>query len=306
MSNEVNINAILQKDFGFAAFKEGQKAIIEAIIRGRDVLAVMPTGAGKTLCFQVPALALAGTTVVISPLISLMKDQVDSLSVMGVEAAFINSSLPPEEMRRIMAKTRLGAFKLIYVSPERLELDSFRDLLAKLDIALVAVDEAHCISQWGHDFRPSYRNISSMIARLPQRPTIAAFTATATPQVKNDITTMLDLRQPYSLVTGFDRANLYFEVEKPAAKFVYLTGFLQQHGDASGIIYCATRKTVDSISEKLNALGFPCTRYHAGLTEEERAENQDAFINDRVPIIAATVAFGMGIDKSNIRYVLQS
>jgi ATP-dependent DNA helicase RecQ len=300
----MNINAILQKDFGFAAFKEGQKAIIETIISGRDVLAVMPTGAGKSLCFQVPALALAGTTVVISPLISLMKDQVDSLSIMGVEAAFINSSLPPEEMRRITAKARSGAFKLIYVAPERLELDNFRALLAKLDIALVAVDEAHCISQWGHDFRPSYRNISSMIATLPKRPTIAAFTATATPQVKNDITTMLDLRHPFSLVTGFDRANLYFEVEKPAAKFAYLTGFLQQHGDASGIIYCATRKTVDSISEKLNALGFPCTRYHAGLTEEERAENQDAFINDHVPIIAATVAFGMGIDKSNIRYVL--
>ncbi len=264
----------------------------------------MPTGAGKSLCFQVPALAFAGTTVVISPLISLMKDQVDSLSAMGAEAAFINSSLSAEEYRRISARAREGAYKLIYVAPERLELESFRNLLSSLNIDLVAVDEAHCISQWGHDFRPSYNKIGAMVASLPKRPPLAAFTATATPQVKQDVIAMLGLREPYTLVTGFDRENLYFEVEKPADKFAYLTSFLRETGPCSGIVYCATRKTVESISERLNSLGYPSICYHAGLSETERINNQDAFIYDNIPIIVATVAFGMGIDKSNIRYVV--
>ncbi len=304
MQTTGRIEDILQDYFGFASFKEGQKAIIEEILKGRDVLGIMPTGSGKSLCFQVPALALKGTAVVISPLISLMKDQVDTLTESGVEAAFINSSLSFEELRSITARARAGAFKLLYVAPERLELNSFRSLLAALDISLLAVDEAHCISQWGHDFRPSYRNISAAIAALPSRPVVAAFTATATPQVKSDIVSMLDLKEPYSLVTGFDRENLYFEVEKPPDKFDYLTAFLSSGSASGGIIYCSTRKTVESISHKLSKMGYPCTRYHAGLTEEERITNQEAFINDRIPLIAATVAFGMGIDKSNIRYVV--
>jgi ATP-dependent DNA helicase RecQ len=298
------IESILQDHFGFSSFKEGQKSIIEEIVSGRDVLGIMPTGAGKSLCFQAPALILEGTAVVISPLISLMKDQVDSLKEMGVRAAFINSSLPPDEMQSISAAARSGAFRLLYVAPERLELDGFRKLLSVIDVSLIAVDEAHCISQWGHDFRPSYRKIRAMIDTLANRPPIAAFTATATPKVKEDIINMLGLNNPYTLVTGFDRENLSFEVEKPDQKFSFLTAFLNENRSTSGIIYCSTRKAVESVSSRLNDLGFSSTRYHAGLSEEERAENQEAFINDRVSIICATVAFGMGIDKSNIRYVI--
>ncbi len=264
----------------------------------------MPTGAGKSLCFQAPALLLQGTTLVISPLISLMKDQVDALHDMGIPAAFINSALHYEELREITSRARAGYYKLLYIAPERLELDSFRRLLSTLDVSLVAVDEAHCISQWGHDFRPSYLQISPVIKELPRRPVIAAFTATATPQVKEDIAALLRLENPFTLVTGFDRENLYFEVDEPHDKFKYLTGFLNRSGAVSGIIYCATRKTVENVCAKLNQNGFPCTRYHAGLSDEERTANQEAFINDDMPIIAATNAFGMGIDKSNIRYVL--
>ncbi len=295
---------ILQDYFGFSSFKEGQKAIIEEIVSGRDVLGIMPTGAGKSLCFQAPALTMEGTAVVISPLISLMKDQVDSLKEMGVMAAFINSSLPPDEMHSISAAARSGAFRLLYVAPERLEMDSFRKLLAAIDVSLIAVDEAHCISQWGHDFRPSYRQIHSMINSLPVRPPVAAFTATATPKVKEDIVSMLGLKNPYTLVTGFDRENLSFEVEKPEQKFSFLTSFLKENYTSGGIIYCSTRKTVESVCSKLNDLGFLSTRYHAGLSEDERAKNHEAFINDRVSIVCATVAFGMGIDKSDIRYVI--
>lgn len=295
---------VLQDQFGFSSFKEGQQSIIEEIVGGRDVLGIMPTGAGKSLCFQAPALIMQGTTVVISPLISLMKDQVDSLKEMGVLAAFINSSLPPDEMQSISAAARAGAFRLLYVAPERLELEGFRRMLSAIDVSLVAVDEAHCISQWGHDFRPSYRKIRAMIDTLPNRPPIAAFTATATPKVKEDIISMLGLKNPYTLVTGFDRENLSFEVEKPDQKFSFLVSFLKENRSSGGIIYCSTRKTVESVCSRLNELGFSSTRYHAGLSEAERAENQEAFINDRIPIICATVAFGMGIDKSNIRYVI--
>ena len=304
MQNNIGADVILQEYFGYDAFKPGQEAIIGEILKGRDVLGIMPTGAGKSLCFQVPALVLGGTAVVISPLISLMKDQVDTLCEMGVEAAFLNSSLDQTEFRSITAKARSGAYKLLYIAPERLELESFQGLLAAIDVALVAVDEAHCISQWGHDFRPSYRKISAMIGALPSRPPIAAFTATATPQVREDIIRLLKLQHPYTLVTGFDRENLSFTVDEPVDKFKALSGFIRNNGSGSGIIYCATRKAVESVCAKLNQLEISCTRYHAGLSDSERRANQEAFINDRITIITATNAFGMGIDKSNIRFVL--
>ncbi len=302
INNEVT--DVLNNYFGFTSFKKGQEDIIENILQGHDVLGIMPTGAGKSLCYQVPALVYEGTTVVISPLISLMKDQVDALAQQGVKAAFINSSLTWEELQTINEKALTGYYKLIYAAPERLELDSFQDFLRTMKIALVAVDEAHCISQWGHDFRPSYRKIAAMLARLPQRPPVAAFTATATPRVKDDIINMLELNNPYVFVTGFDRENLYYEVEKPTNKTDYLVNFLNKYSQSSGIIYCSTRKTVDNLCDKLKGMGYPCTSYHAGLSEKERLDNQEAFIYDRIPIIVATVAFGMGIDKSNIRYVV--
>ena len=294
----------LQNYFGFDSFKKGQSEIIEKILNGVDVLGIMPTGAGKSICYQVPAFVLNGTTIVISPLISLMKDQVDALTQLGARAAFINSSLSRETLQNITMKARSGEYKLIYIAPERLEMESFQAILASMDIALIAVDEAHCISQWGHDFRPSYRKIEAMIDKLPQRPPVAAFTATATPRVKTDIINMLNLKQPYALVTGFDRENLYYEVEKPADKFDYLHNFLSKYGHSSGIIYCSTRKTVDTLNSKLKNLGYSCTKYHAGLPEKERLANQEAFIHEQSSIIVATVAFGMGIDKSNIRFVL--
>lgn len=297
-------NNVLNNYFGFTSFRKGQEHIIENILKGHDVLGIMPTGAGKSLCYQVPALVFEGTTVVISPLISLMKDQVDALEQQGVKAAFINSSLNFKELQTIYDHALSGYYKLIYVAPERLEMDNFQDLLRKMKTALVAVDEAHCISQWGHDFRPSYRKIAAMLTRLPHRPTVAAFTATATPQVKDDIINMLKLDQPQVFVTGFDRENLYYEVEKPPDKTDYLVNFLKKYSQSSGIVYCSTRKTVDSLCDKLTELGYPCTSYHAGLSEKKRLENQEAFIHDQIPIIVATVAFGMGIDKSNIRYVV--
>ncbi len=304
MQIDNHVNNVLKQHFGFTSFKKGQQEIIDKILNRNDVLGIMPTGAGKSLCYQVPALVFEGTTIVISPLISLMKDQVDALAQVGARAAFINSSLSREELQSISLRARTGDYKLIYIAPERLELESFRVILETMETALVAVDEAHCISQWGHDFRPSYRKIAAMLAKLPERPPVAAFTATATPQVKNDIINMLNLREPHVLVTGFDRENLYYEVEKPEDKFDYLKNFLNRNSKSSGIIYCSTRKTVDTVSAKLKRIGYPCTSYHAGLSEKERQANQEAFIYDQSPIIVATVAFGMGIDKSNIRYVL--
>lgn len=295
---------ILQEYFGYSEFKPGQQAIIDKILEGRDVLGIMPTGAGKSICFQVPALALPGTAIVISPLISLMKDQVDTLNEMGVEAAFINSSLDLEEYRNVIFNAQQGVYKLLYIAPERLEMERFWELLGTMSISLVAVDEAHCVSEWGHDFRPSYKKIAGMIASLPHRPVVAAFTATATPEVKEDIERLLVLEQPYVLVTGFDRENLYFEVDKPPDKFDFLLEYVKKSGGSSGIIYCATRKTVESVCEKLNRKGIPATRYHAGLSDDERTENQEAFVYDRVQVIAATNAFGMGIDKPNIRFVI--
>lgn len=295
---------ILQEYFGYYSFKTGQKSIIDKILSGNDVLGIMPTGAGKSLCFQIPALILEGTTIVISPLISLMKDQVDTLNEMGIKAAFINSSQSLQEYREVMGNAQCGAYKLLYIAPERLESESFWELLSIMNISFIAVDEAHCVSEWGHDFRPSYTKIANMIGKLPKRPIVAAFTATATPQVKEDIIKLLVLKKPYVLVTGFDRENLYFEVEKPIDKFSFLIEYIKKNPDSSGIVYCLTRKTVLSVCEKLNKKGIAATRYHAGLDDSERTANQEAFIYDRVQVIVATNAFGMGIDKSNIRFVV--
>ena len=295
---------ILQEYFGYSEFKPGQELIIDEILSGHDVLGIMPTGAGKSLCFQVPALALEGTAIVISPLISLMKDQVDTLNEMGIKAAFINSSLNLQEYRNITAKAQNGEYKLLYIAPERLETDSFWELLSQMSISIIAVDEAHCISEWGHDFRPSYTKIADMIAKLPKRPAVVALTATATIQVKQDIVRLLMLQQPYILITGFDRENLYFEVDKPTNKFDFLLKYIKKNAANSGIVYCSTRKTVESVCQKLNEHGISATRYHAGLTDGERIANQEAFIFDKVQVIVATNAFGMGIDKSNTRYVI--
>lgn len=295
---------ILQEYFGYSSFKQGQKAIIDRILKGQDVLGIMPTGAGKSLCYQVPALCLDGTALVISPLISLMKDQVDTLNELGIKAAYINSSLNLAEYREVMSKARKQEYKLLYIAPERLDTDSFKELAAGLKISIIAIDEAHCVSEWGHDFRPSYTKIADLISSMDKRPVVAAFTATATPRVKDDVEKLLGLHRPYVLVTGFDREKLYFQVEKPSDKFSHLLDYIRKNSEASGIIYCSTRKTVESVCEKLNRKGIKAVRYHAGLGEEERTANQEAFIYDRVPVIVATNAFGMGIDKSNIRYVI--
>jgi ATP-dependent DNA helicase RecQ len=295
---------ILQEYFGYSEFKVGQEQIIDEILVGHDVVGIMPTGAGKSLCFQIPALALKGTAIVISPLISLMKDQVDTLNEMGIKAAFINSSLNMQEYRSITEKAQKGEYKLLYIAPERLETESFWGLVSQMDISLIAVDEAHCISEWGHDFRPSYTKIAEMIARLPKRPAVVALTATATIQVKHDIVRLLKLQQPYILITGFDRENLYFGVEKPKKKFDFLLKYIKKNVTNSGIVYCSTRKTVESVCKQLNEHGISATRYHAGLTDGERIANQEAFIFDKVQVIVATNAFGMGIDKSNTRYVI--
>lgn len=297
-------NALLKQYFGYDEFRNGQSEIIENILKGKDVLAIMPTGAGKSICYQIPALVQEGVTIVISPLISLMKDQVDTLCETGIKAGFINSSLSLTEFRKVIADAKNGRYKLIYVAPERLETDSFLELIQSIKVSMVAVDEAHCVSQWGHDFRPSYREIPRMLERLPERPVLAAFTATATPLVKNDIIKLLKLNNPYSLTTGFDRENLYFEVLKPENKFDQLIRYLSNVKGKSGIVYASTRKTVDSISEKLNKKGYLATKYHAGLPENERSNNQQEFIRDRIPLMVATNAFGMGIDKSNISFVI--
>ncbi len=295
---------ILKKYFGYDSFRSGQERIINDILSGRDVVAIMPTGAGKSLCYQVPALMLPGITIVVSPLISLMKDQVHALNEAGVHAAYINSSLTENQIGKALSYAAQGRYKIVYVAPERLETWGFQNFAKQVDISLVAVDEAHCISQWGQDFRPSYLNITSFIGMLGRRPVLSAFTATATDRVKNDICQALALHQPDVLVTGFDRPNLYFSVKRPQSKMPYLIHYLKGHENESGIIYCATRKNVDSIYDKLSALGLSVTRYHAGLSEQERRENQDDFTYDRKLIVVATNAFGMGIDKSNVRFVV--
>ena len=296
--------AILKNYFGFTEFRQGQEEVISALLEQRDVLAVMPTGAGKSLCYQTPALLLEGLTVVISPLISLMKDQVSGLSSAGIPAAYLNSSLAPDEYYETIANLRNGMYKILYIAPERLKRDDAHLLGGSLGLSLVVIDEAHCISQWGHDFRPSYLLINEFIKRLNTRPTIAAFTATATDKVKNDILAILNLDNPLILTTGFNRENLYFEVQKPKDKFYALIDYLRTHTDKSGIVYCATRKTVDELHEALSVKGLAVTRYHAGLEDTERRVNQDDFIYDRKPLMIATNAFGMGIDKSNVSFVI--
>ncbi len=295
---------LLRRFFGYASFRPGQREIISACLEGRDVLGVMPTGAGKSLCYQIPALALEGTALVISPLISLMKDQVGALRQLGVSAAFINSSLSESQIARALAKAEAGEYKLIYVAPERLLTPRFEALCRSLPISLVAVDEAHCISQWGQDFRPSYLDIPSFISRLPRRPCLCAYTATATLKVRGDIRSLLGLRDPFELVTGFDRPNLYFNVLRPADKMSALMDLMRTYSGMSGIVYCATRKTVEEVCEALVKRGVNASRYHAGLDEDERRANQDAFSLDEVPVMVATNAFGMGIDKSNVRFVI--
>lgn len=297
---------ILKTYFGYDSFRRGQEDIIHAILEGRDVLAVMPTGAGKSICYQVPALLLSGITLVVSPLISLMQDQVKSLNEAGVHAAFINSSLSEMQILKALAMARKGIYKIIYVAPERLESAGFLDFALNSEISMVTVDEAHCISQWGQDFRPSYLKIVDFIGRLAKRPVVSAFTATATEEVKTDIECILKLREPNVTVTGFDRENLYYRVEHIAGKKkdAFVVNYIEKHPGESGIIYCATRKNVDTLYENLFKRGVPVTCYHAGIDNETRKRNQDDFIYDRTPIIIATNAFGMGIDKSNVRFVI--
>ncbi len=299
-----NKYTILKNTFGYDAFREGQEILVDSTLSGRDVLGIMPTGAGKSICFQVPALLFPGITLVVSPLISLMKDQVAALNQLGVHAAYINSSLTEGQYRKAMEFARRGQYKIIYVAPERLMTEAFQLLVQDVEVSMVAVDEAHCISQWGQDFRPSYLKIVEFIEMLPKRPVIAAYTATATKQVKEDIVCILGLCQPTLVVTGYDRKNLYFAVKKAKDKKGMLLGYLKKNGDKSGIIYCNTRKTVEEVWQCLIEEGYPAARYHAGLSDLERKQSQDDFIYDVRPVMVATNAFGMGIDKSNVRYVI--
>lgn len=306
MEGDKKVNALetLKTYFGYDTFREGQEKIVEAILTNRDVLAIMPTGAGKSICYQIPALILPGITLVISPLISLMQDQVKALNDAGIHAAFINSSLTENQISKALYLAASGRYKIIYVAPERLENYEFLEFARNVEISMVTVDEAHCISQWGQDFRSSYLKIVEFIKNLPKRPIVSAFTATATEEVKNDILCTLSLADPEVVITGFDRKNLYYSVENIRRKDEFIMEYIEKHPTESGIIYCATRKNVDNLFELLFKRGVPVTRYHAGLTNETRKKNQDDFIYDRTPVIIATNAFGMGIDKSNVRYVI--
>ena len=295
---------VLKETFGYTTFRQGQERLVDSTLSGRDVLGIMPTGAGKSICFQVPALLFPGITIVVSPLISLMKDQVSALNAAGIHAAYINSSLTEGQFRKAMEFARQGRYKIIYAAPERLMTESFLALAQEVPISMVAVDEAHCISQWGQDFRPSYLKIVDFIQQLPMRPVLAAYTATATKAVKEDILCILGLKNPDVLVTGYDRKNLYFAVEKPKNKPEALLEYLRRNSEKSGIIYCNTRKTVEEVHQELVQAGYPVVRYHAGLSEEEKKQNQEDFIYDAAPIMVATNAFGMGIDKSNVRFVI--
>lgn len=295
---------LLKSVFGHDGFREGQEKMIDELLGGYDVLGVMPTGAGKSICYQLPALMMSGVTLVISPLISLMKDQVMALKASGVAGAYINSSLTPGQQVEAIRRAGNGAYKIIYVAPERLLTPAFLHFAQNTEISMIAVDEAHCVSQWGQDFRPSYLHIADFIRRLPKRPPVAAFTATATARVREDIIRLLELIEPYQLLTGFNRPNLRFTSIKPRSKFSALCSFLEGMDDACGIVYCSTRKNVEEVTRKLQEMGYRATRYHAGLTDEERRGNQDAFQYDRAQIMVATNAFGMGIDKSNVRFVV--
>lgn len=295
---------VLKQYFGYDDFREGQKELVESILAGQDTFGIMPTGAGKSICFQVPALMMGGITLVISPLISLMKDQVEGLNQAGVHAAYLNSSLTAGQYQKALGYAKEGRYKIIYVAPERLMTDNFLDFALHGDISMLAVDEAHCVSQWGQDFRPSYLKIVEFIEKLPVRPVISAFTATATKEVRDDIIDILLLQSPKVVTTGFDRPNLYFAVQSPKDKYGSMKNFLELHAGQSGIVYCLTRKYVEEVYGRLKEEGFSVTKYHAGLSDRERKENQEDFIYSRSEIMVATNAFGMGIDKSDVRFVV--
>lgn len=295
---------LLQSHFGYDSFRTGQEQAITQVFDGQNTICVMPTGGGKSMCYQIPALAMEGTTIVVSPLISLMKDQVDSLQAAGIPAASINSSLDVYEVLEILHEVQMGIIKLLYIAPERLDSEMFLDGLQGVKVPLIAVDEAHCISQWGHDFRPSYRLISRMLEIFPDNPTVLALTATATPQVREDICRILDIEEQNTVITGFERANLSFSVIQGQDRERFIRDYVQKNDNEAGIIYAATRKTVDSVYEALIKRGVKAAKYHAGMPDDERRLGQERFLNDEVTVMVATNAFGMGIDKSNIRYVI--
>ena len=295
---------ILKQYFGYSSFRPGQEKTIDALLGGRDTFAVMPTGAGKSICYQIPALLGRGVSLVVSPLVSLMKDQVMSLVQMGVKAAYINSSLTPAQIRVVLDRACGGQYKIIYVAPERLLTGGFLQFAQNAPIDYVTVDEAHCVSKWGQDFRPSYLDVRTFVSGLPKRPVLGAFTATATAEVRKDVVDLLGLERPYKVVTGFDRKNLFYEVRRPTDRRAELLRIVKDFPGRSGIVYCATRKNVDEICEMLRDRNVPAARYHAGLDDAERSRSQDDFVNDRVGVMVATNAFGMGIDKSNVSYVV--
>lgn len=295
---------LLQRVFGYRVFRPGQESLIDGVLSGRDVFGIMPTGGGKSMCYQIPALLLPGITFVISPLISLMRDQVMALKAVGVPAAYINSTLGSAQMQAVYRNLLAGKYKIVYIAPERLDYSGFGNIASRLSIFFLAVDEAHCISQWGQDFRPSYLRIVNFIDSLPKRPIVGAFTATATKQVREDVERILRLKNPVRTVTGFDRPNLYFDVLHPEMKERELMRLIAERAGKSGIIYCSTRKKVETVCENLQNKGYEATRYHAGLEEAERMANQEDFLYDRKPIMVATNAFGMGIDKSNVSFVI--
>ena len=299
-----NKKIILRKYFGYDEFREGQEELIDSILDGKDTLGIMPTGAGKSLCFQIPALMFGGITLVISPLISLMKDQVSALNQVGIHAAFLNSSLTYNQYRLALQYAKEGRYKIIYVAPERLTTAEFIDFALHSNISMISIDEAHCVSQWGQDFRPSYLKILEFVNLLPVRPVLSSFTATATKEVKEDITRILRLKDPFVLTSGFDRSNLTFSVQNPNNKYQIVDNYVTKNNGKSGIIYCLTRKEVEEVCNNLDKEGYSVTRYHAGLSDKERRDNQDDFIYDRKLIMVATNAFGMGIDKSNVRFVI--
>ena len=295
---------VLQKFYGYEEFRPGQKKVVESLLNRNDTVAIMPTGAGKSICFQIPALLFEGVTLVISPLISLMKDQVDSLRQLGIAAVYINSSVSKAQLYKDLQDISAGFYKIIYIAPERLTSEYLPDSFKNLNISMVAVDEAHCLSQWGHDFRPSYRNILNFTNSLRIKPIISAFTATATPEVKTDIINLLGLKQPNIFVTGFDRPNLYFSVLRGEVKDKFVIDYVKKHQDEAGIIYVGTRKDVDALQVLLEIKGIKAGRYHAGMTDEERNQMQEDFLYDNLSVMVATNAFGMGIDKPNVRYVI--
>lgn len=300
----MNKYAILREYFGHDSFRDGQEQLIDNILSGRDVLGIMPTGAGKSLCYQVPALMLSGITIVLSPLISLMKDQVTALVESGINAACLNSAMEQWEYAEFFQRAYSGELKIIYVAPERLDTEEFLNFAERTQISMITVDEAHCVSQWGQDFRPSYLRIVEFIEKLSYRPIVSAFTATATREVRDDIAKILRLREPFVMTTGFDRKNLYFGVLKPQNRYAKLTELLNKYRGKCGIVYCLSRKNVEEVCDRLNADGFSATRYHAGLPAAERAKNQEDFIYDKKAVMVATNAFGMGIDKSDVRFVI--